>query len=191
MSWGAQNVFPLSTNDPQPAEDECMTQEGEFPGVDLSRLPPKAFLKSVGARNAIRKELYGLLHVDSLGSAPVTVVSLFPPAVRRIPKYATTMIVRVEQGGIIKARMCLRGDQVDEARHHFTSAPTVGRNFVKMLLVISRMFSFSAASIDVTQAFLQSTRLADSDRYIAILPSYVALDDLTWNGRILDHFPLD
>ena len=119
------------------------------------------------------------------------IVSLFSPAVRHIPKYATTMIGRAKQGGVIKARLCLRGDQMGEARHHFTSDPTVDRNFVKVLLVISRMYSFAVASVEVTQAFLQSTRLAARDRYIAILPSYVVLNDITWHGEILDHFPSD
>ena len=69
-------------------------------------------------------------------------------------------------------------------------APTVDRNFAKMLLAMSRVFSFSAAPIDVTHAFPQSTRLADSDRYVAICPSYMALGDLTRHGQILGHFPL-
>ena len=79
---------------------------------------------------------------------------------------------------------------MNDMQHHFTSAPTVDRNFVRMLLSIAQMRSFNIASCDITQAFLQSTRLAQSDKYIAVLPPYVVLDDMVWRGEILDHSPV-
>ena len=48
-SWPAQNIFSLSTNDAVPLLDECMTLEGEFAGVDLSRLP-RSFSKNCGCK---------------------------------------------------------------------------------------------------------------------------------------------
>ena len=43
VDWSARGVFALSDEEKSCPANECMSLEGEFSGVDLSRLPPKAF----------------------------------------------------------------------------------------------------------------------------------------------------
>ena len=81
-----------------PTDFDCLSTEDARLGVDLSRLPPRPFLKSYGDRQAIRRELMGLLKLDNSGAAHLAIVSISDHQMVRVPKYATTMAVRVKQG---------------------------------------------------------------------------------------------
>ena len=105
--------------------------------------------------------MYGLIRVDNNGKDTVSIASLSDPGVRRIPKYATTIIARVNRvggwagAGVVKARLCLRGDQMEEDLHHLL-LPTVDGISFEMISIAPRMYPYPNASIDVAQS--SSTR---------------------------------
>ena len=48
LDWSTIGAFALSNDEATCTPNECMSMEGELTGVDLSRLSPKSFFKSVG-----------------------------------------------------------------------------------------------------------------------------------------------
>ena len=167
---------------------DCSSVDDDFEGVDLSRLPPKSYLMHEGALNAIRKEIWGLVSPPNLNGnlqeAPLRIVSVDDPKMARYPRYFATLVVRKKGTGIMKARLCLRGDRISIARSSFNSAPTADRTFIRILLSSASNHKLIVGSCDVTQAFLQSDWLEEGDQYLAIPPPCLIIDSLEWKGEI-------
>ena len=72
--------------------------------------------------------------------------------------------------GVYKGRLCDRGDSVPLTHTSFASSPTVHRCGVKIICMLTALFPFQMKSVDVSQAFLQSDNLSESDRRIVIPP---------------------
>ena len=111
----------------------------------------------------------------------MVVVSLNDSRFKNIPKIYSTLVVKRKSVGVYKGRLCARGDSIPLTHTSFTSSPTVHRCGVKIMCMIAVLFSFQMRSLDVSQAFLQSDNLAESDRCIVIPPNMVKLP---WTGEL-------
>ena len=155
----------------------------EFEGVDLSRIPPRIYIQNASARNAIQLGIMGLLTGTAKEpEAPLIIVSLSDPKVKNIPRYHTTLAVRLKGNGKMKAMLCLRGDTMGVRFSSFVSAPTVERSMVRLLISMAATHQWYVIMVDVTRAFLQSQKLALIDQYIALPPSCIHLGNTNWNG---------
>ena len=167
-----------------PSDEECAVDFSSMNGIDLSRLPPKVYLRNDAALKATRREIYGLLTGSSSSIAPMIIISLTDPLFLHVPRYPTTLVVRVKQTGLVKARMCLRGDRMSTTHHSFLSSSTIGRSIVKVMVSLAATFQYTIAACDITQAFLQSTTMDVADQYVALPPPCVILSDLKWSGLV-------
>ena len=172
---------------------DCSSASSDFVGLDLSRLPPRAYLNREGALNAIRKEIFGLIknaHTTSGITGPaLSIIDLKGGKYAKMHRYKTTLVVRHKSTGAMKARLCLRGDTIEISKSSFTSAPTSDRVFARLLVSCASQLGFQVGSCDVTQAFLQSEWLLGHERYIALAPPCISLNSTQWNGAILTSPP--
>ena len=79
-----------------------------------------------------------------------------------------------------------KGGQQSNARITFASAPTVGREYVRLvafLMVNERDFIMRMA--DISQAFTQSDLYNVEHRVLIMIPEYISMTSAVWNGEML------
>ena len=148
---------------------------------DPSRLPPRVVMKLPGARIAVEKEINDLLAPHGVEPPAMVEVHLRDSRFKNIPRIRATLVAKRKSVGIYKGRLCARGDSVPLTHTPFTSSPTVSRCGSKLVVMIAAMLNFDIHSVDVSQAFLQSDNLAESDRCIIIPPSMIPMP---WQGKL-------
>ena len=116
-----------------------------------------------------------------------TLVKLHDPQTKNITRVHTTMVMNIKPNGQFKSRVCLRGDQISFTAHRFSSAPTVGREFLKIFAsIFANQKSLPWLQVDVSKAFAQSQHLRPKDRLLAIPPLlsvYKVIHGLGWLQR--------
>ena len=182
------NVFSVDTGFDQDLGISGSSVEEEAPifdCVDLSRIPPRCYLGNSLALDSIRKEIFGLLSRSSTNrDPPLELVLLNSTHARRYPRFHTTLVVRLKGNGIVKSRLCLRGDTMTAKFSNFVSAPTVDRSMIRLLVSTAATYGYRLSMVDITCAFLQSQELSDSDKYIALPPPCIMLNTMPWDGSI-------
>ena len=95
------------------------------------------------------------------------------------------MVTKLKANGVFKSRICLRGDTMPMTHQQFASAPTVRgeylRLFCSLLVNISTMIWLQ---VDISKAFSQSDYFHPKGKVIALLPEYVGLAGLAWEGWV-------
>ena len=167
-------------------EDMQQTLLDQFGIIDLSRLPPKAYLQLSVGRESIRDELNGLTACDKQGIPVGTLIELRGSDKKwRYPLVHTTMVTKIKANGKVKSRLCLRGDRIAQVNKQFPSAPTVSKEFIRIFCsIFVNHRSFVWMQVDISKAFTQSDLLHDSDKMIALLPSFIVSNGLPWQGWI-------
>ena len=130
---------------------------------------------------AVEKEINDLLASRGAEPPAMVEVALNDSRFRSVPRIRSTLVVKRKSIGIYKGRLCARGDSVPLTHTPFTSSPTVHRCGTKLVLTVAAMGNFEIHSVDVSQAFLQSDNLAESDRCIVIPPVMVPMP---WKGEL-------
>lgn len=166
--------------------EECTTEASEFEGADLSRLPPRKYLASNAAKNAIRKEIFGLLKGRVGHEPPLSIVSRSQKQSCPGECVPTTLIVRLKPNGVVKARLCVRGDCMRGSQRQFVSAPTADRCLIRILLSCASSYEFEVLVCDISQAFLQADVLPANERYYLYPPACIELKSDVWGGSILE-----
>jgi hypothetical protein len=64
-----------------------------------------------------------------------------------------------KQGGKVKARLVVRGDQDMNEEYTPCDSPTVDRTTVKLLLAVAASVEWSLRSVDISAAFLQGREI--------------------------------
>jgi len=83
-----------------------------------------------------------------------------------------------KQGGKVKARLVVRGDQDMNEEYTPCDSPTVDRTTVKLLLAVAASMEWSLRSVDISAAFLQGREI---DRTIFVQPPpEVAQPGIVW-----------
>ena len=131
---------------------------------------------------ALQKEISDLLRRDTNGQSALVEVDLKDPALVKLPKVFTTIVVKRKATGIFKARLVLRGDMAPTATQQFMSAPTAARSMVRIVLSLASNLRLTLGTVDASQAFLQSDVVHPSERMVAISPRWIPLP---WNGELL------
>ena len=178
-----QPVGIPSYPDVDPAK--CIADPIDFEGVDLSMIPPRKYLSHEPSLASIRMEIFGLLTAGSGREAPISIVRLDDRERSKRARIHTTLIARLKPNRAIKARLCLRGDRIAGTVMPFASAPTADRSLVKILVSHAALWGFPIVMRDISQAFLQSTTLLDSGKFIAIPPACIRIKENAWKGEIL------
>ena len=117
---------------------------------------------------AVEKEINDLLASRGAEPPAMVEVALNDSRFRSVPRIRSTLVVKRKSIGIYKGRLCARGDSAPLTHTPFTSSPTVHRCRTKLVIAVAAMGNFEIRSVDVSQAFLQSDNLAETDRCIVI-----------------------
>ena len=176
---------PLCSEESPDQPQDCTAAPNEFSGADLSRLPPRRYLASLPAQQAIRKEVFGLLKGRIGQVPPLEIVDSQHEQFIKGPCYPMTLIVRVKPNNQVKARLCVRGDCVGGHQRFFMSSPTADRSLIRILLSVASNLSFDVVICDISQAFLQADVLPIADRFYAIPPPCIKFSPREWGGEIL------
>ena len=181
-----QDCVPTERPDGIVDTDELLASlHSEFGNFDLSRIPARIFLTDAAARKAVRNEFRGLMRKDSNGIPIGCLVDCWDVKYRDVPKIHTTTVCKVKTNHGFKIRLCLRGDLQEEVRVQFVSAPTVGRDFLKLFLsILSLHVDWVMCTVDITKAFTQGDYVHSADRCIAVMPSYFASLSSSWEGWV-------
>ena len=116
---------------------------------------------------------------------PLTIVDTWDAEHKYRKKVPTTLVVRLKSNNVVKARLCVRGDILaGPSMHSFLPAPTAGRNLLRILLSPAASWKFRITTVDISQAFLQADKLLGRDKYLALPPTCLKLNDLKWDGHI-------
>ena len=148
---------------------------------DPSRLPPRVAFRIDAARKAIETEITDLLATKPGTTPAMLEISLNDSRFRHLPRVQSTMIVKRKAVNHYKGSLCVRGDMIPLLDVGFISSPTVHRCGVKLLLSIATQCQWKIHSVDVSQAFLQSESLSESQRLVVVPPPYV---QLPWAGHL-------
>ena len=187
MAGNDEGIFSNIDEDTKECDTEAMefSLKEEFGNFDLSRIPPRIFLSHPDARRAAREELRGLMRVDSQGIPIGRLVDCRDPKFHGFQRLHTTTVCKLKPNKGFKVRLCLRGDMQRESQVHFVSAPTVGRDFIKLFVSLFVLHpSWILCTVDITKAFTQSDYLAKNDRCLAVLPPYFQSHSSSWDGYI-------
>ena len=95
-----------------------------------------------------------------------------------------TLVVRIRPNNRVKARLCLRGDCMRSARSHFLSVPAGDRCLIRYLPPCAINMNYRALMCDISQTFLQSDVLPESDRYYDFRPPRIQLSPTECSGAI-------
>ena len=148
-----------------------------------SRLPQRVAFRIDAARKAIETEITDFLATRTGVTPSMLEIDLNDSRFRHLPRAQSTMIVKRKAANHYKGRLCVRGDMIPLLDVGFISSPTVHRCGVKLLLSIDTRCQWKVHSVDVSQAFLQSGSLSESQRLVVIPPPYV---QLPWKGHLPD-----
>ena len=118
---------------PKPIPDLDVTSGISF---GPSHIPPRIYLTMAPARTAIREEIFGLLRRASSRIPAVKLIDYSRSEYRTIPRIRTSLLVKLKAGARYKAGLVLRGDQESILRTGFVSAPTAGRELLKIALSV-------------------------------------------------------
>ena len=166
-------------------QDEEMIEDSLSNHFDLSRLPPRIYDGLSKSRMAIRDEISNLLKMHNGSTAAVRIVDAISIQYHRVEEIRTTLAVKIKAGNRHKSRMCLRGDQESLIQSSFPSAPTISKELVKLALsTYVNLDGMICATVDISQALLQSDVMPVSSQISAYHPDCVFLDDVKWNGAI-------
>ena len=105
-------------------------------------------------------EVLGLLSGTAMDpDPPLEIVSLDDVLLASIPRYHTTLVVRLKGSGKAKARLCLRGDTVEMRFSNFASAPTVEKSIVRIVISTAATYQWDLVMVGVTRAFYKAKPL--------------------------------
>ena len=193
LIWLARQVSASSVSfehllSPTSASDLLMESSPlDFAGVDLSRIPNKAFMQNDSARNATKLEVLGLLDGATMHhEPPLSITSLTDTASADVPRYQTTHVVRLKGNGEMKARLRHRCDTSGIRFRNFAPETTVEKYMVRILISPAATNRWSRVMSDAPSAFLQSQTLATPDRYISLRPPCLDISGESWGGSL--HF---
>ena len=142
---------------------------------DPSRIPPRVAFCPPQARTAIIKEIDDLLRPHD-GAPPAMVqIDLYGPRYLQLPRAFSTLIVKRKPIDIYKARLRTRGDVAPLKDVAFVSSPTAHRVCIRLLITLATIFKWQLKTLDISQAFLQSSNLNDRDRLVIIPPSMITM----------------
>ena len=199
-SWWKTAVLSdyYDTTEPWNVSDDLFLMEGnavaegdtndeiDLHGFDLSRLPPRIYITIPSARRAIRSEVFGLLRSQNNVTPSLEIARCYEGRYKAMDKIRMTLLVKLKAGHKYKARLCLRGDLESLMKVSFSSAPTVSREMLKILMsILANSPGFTCASLDISQAFIQADEVADSDQVIGIPPDCIRLEGCAWNGQLM------
>ena len=171
-----QYNYPSTTS-----SQEALTDDDILNHFDPSRLPPRIAFRLPEARTAIEKEISDLLRSEKGAPPAMLEVSLSDPRYTHLPRVPSTLVVKRKSVALYKGRLCTRGDVVPLTVTGFMSSPTAHRSAVKIVLTLAASLHWSIRALDISQAFLQSENLRESDRMVVIPPPMVTLP---WNGKL-------
>ena len=134
---------------------------------------------------SIREEVYGLLRSIGGNVAAVLIIDSSLPEYRQMSKVRSALVVKIKAGHRFKSRLCVRGDEQSLLAVNFPSAPTMGREMIKVLLsCYVNNFSFVCGSVDISQAFIQADILSEKEQNITYPADNIVLDGPCWEGGI-------
>ena len=165
-----QTIRDIYFNVPSGSHSVLNNSEIDF---NPARIPPRILMRRPECQTAIIDEIRGLLTCDETGRAALEVVDRFNNEYRNIPFIRSAMIVRLKTLNKYKARLCCRGDTVIAQSR--VSAPTPHRACIKLFLAMCAAAGLGLASVDVSQAFLQSGNVAAGGKYLVEIPDYVMI----------------
>ena len=165
-------MSPQNNNEFQEEEGAMNLEAKEtkfLSGADMNRITPKYFLKCIRARQAIQKELAGLLKIHN-GQSSLELTTDQDIRWKYNRKVHSMVVMKRKSTLEFKARLVLRGDQVSEQDMAFVSAPTACRGSVQALIMMNVIFGLSIFMVDISQAFLQSDELSSRDKMVITVP---------------------
>lgn len=91
-------------------QEPTLATPSMFDCVDLSRIPPRWYLENDIALDSIRKEIFGLLSSSTKNAQPpLELVRFSDVRWEDMPRFHTTLAVRLKGNGVVESRLCLRG----------------------------------------------------------------------------------
>ena len=147
---------------------------------DPSRLNPMEYMVNADCRDAIAKEIDGLLPPDKTGLPPLIVIDRSQDPYRQRAAAKSTLVVRWKGPTRANARLCIRGDMLSIRDQ--VSAPTPWRSDVKTLLFLATSCNIRLAQIDISQSCLHADTMHEKDQLVADAPECV---ELQWKGVVL------
>ena len=146
---------------------------------DPSRMCISQFLPQEECMTSIINEINGLTAPDKDGIQPLKLVHKNDDEAKGKRKILPTMAVRRKSTTKIKARMCLRGDTL--VNFDPTCSPTPYRSALRSVLMLAAASQMKIATLDVSQAFIQASRVAAEDQLLIRVPWYVIIP---WGGKL-------
>ena len=146
---------------------------------DPSRMFPSQFLADPECLKAMVSEINGLTAPDNTGVCPLKLVHKDDLESRGKKRILSTMVVRRKSSMKIKARLCLRGDTL--ISFDPTCSPTPYRSALRTILMLASAAEMKIATLDVSQAFIQASRVAVEDQLLIRVPWYIIMP---WTGEI-------
>ena len=134
------------------AEEEQIILESQDP----SRIAPKSFLKIPNALRAIVLEMNTVTAKDARGIPNLLAVNLKDDRYKSLPRVFCTVVVKKKTPLVYKARLCARGDMLDNFTTEDVSAPTTARASPRLLISLALLWGLRLGLLDVSSAFTQS-----------------------------------
>ena len=103
---------------------------------DPSRLPPRIYLRIPRCIEDIEKEVSALVKTDSRGIPSLAVIHLKDPRYAALPRTHSTMVAKQKNPSLMKARLCVRGDEISSKSEYDTSAPTASSVSLEMTVFL-------------------------------------------------------
>ena len=160
----------------QQAEEERL-----IGNADPSRLPPRIYLEIEGCVRAIEKELNGLTSADSRGVPALVAIPINKEEYRQLPIAHSVLIVKKKNPTTFKARLCVRGGELAGKTDFDTTSPTAARVSPRIVVLMAVISQWKIASVDISQAFLQSEMMAPHQR-VRVRPPNCA--PCPWFGKV-------
>ena len=130
---------------------------------DPSRIPPRVAFCAPHTRTDIIKETDDLLQPHA-GTPPSTAqVEFRDPRYLKMHRAFSTLIANRKSTDLYRARIRTRGDRVPLTGVAFISSPTDRMVCVRFLITLATMFRWQLGTLDISQAFSQSSNLNDRD----------------------------
>ena len=148
---------------------------------DPARLPPRIYLEDVLCKSATIKEIGDLLKPGEDGICPLRLVRRDCEECRGIRYIRASLAVRWKGPLRAKARLCLRGGAVHSSG--VFSSPTPYLSSLKTFLFLAGIFQMQVLCVDISQAIVQSSSVARSDRFLIEPPDCL---EMIWKGGVND-----
>ena len=140
---------------------------------DPPMLTPMVFLKNRIRRDAIRKEVDGLLSVGKDGVMPLEAISISDILCRNRRRERSTMALKWKGPLGAKDRLCSMGDLTHS--EDINESPTPYRSSIRTFLRLGCAGGISFTTLDISRAFAKAQALSQNEQVLITQPHYLEM----------------